>query len=264
MEQTGSLRPGVCGGPPGRHHPPSATSCEPYSSASPTLEAAMVYPGLTERRARCRRPSKRRTLLDELSCLQCLLNCCARYSEAVRKLTSTSAGLFTLAICIMSNVNKSRIIALQLLTKACEPPTNGHSAVSEAMSTLRLRFGEPVRFRFLVGMLSSAMGQKGANIGNNINSSESVLEELDHWEKKHIDVEGLIIRLENAEKENDNLRDKVLLLERRVQILQEEKGILISLEQCLKERCSELQGEVHSLKSVKNEKSTTLLPKKTG
>lgn len=48
----------------------------------------------------------------------------------------------------------------QLLTKACEPPTCSHSQVSEAMSTLRLRFGEPVRFRFLVGMLSSAGSQK--------------------------------------------------------------------------------------------------------
>uniref|UniRef100_A0A6P7FVU6 Uncharacterized protein LOC114334627 n=1 Tax=Diabrotica virgifera virgifera TaxID=50390 RepID=A0A6P7FVU6_DIAVI len=99
---------------------------------------------------------QRRTLLDELACLQCLYNCCVRYSESVRKLTASSAGLFTLAICIMSNVNKSRILALQLLSKACEPPSSCHSAVSEAMSTLRLRFGEPVRFRFLVGMLSSA------------------------------------------------------------------------------------------------------------
>lgn len=49
---------------------------------------------------------------------------------------------------------------LQLLSRACEAPTNSHSAVSEAMSTLRLRFGEPVRFRFLVGMLTSAGNQK--------------------------------------------------------------------------------------------------------
>lgn len=39
---------------------------------------------------------------------------------------------------------------------ACEPPGNGHAPVSESLSTLRLRFGEPVRFRFLVGVLSSA------------------------------------------------------------------------------------------------------------
>ncbi|KAJ3644489.1 hypothetical protein Zmor_022214 [Zophobas morio] len=232
---------------------------------------------------------QRRALLDELSCLQCLLLCCQRYTESIRKLTASSAGLFTLAICIMSNVTKSRILALQLLTKACQP---SHSAVSEALSTLRLRFGEPVRFRFLVGMLMSAGGQgellvagmkflntfldsSGTtqkrlyiqaeleqagfdvatvkkNISINSSSTEHLFEELDHWEKKHLDVESLMIRLESSERENDTLRDKVLLLERRVQILLEEKGILISLEQCLKERCSELQEEVHSLKSVKS------------
>lgn len=47
--------------------------------------------------------------------------------------------------------------ALQLLTKTCEHPTaKGHGPVSDAVSTMRLRFGEPVRFRFLVGMLSGA------------------------------------------------------------------------------------------------------------
>ncbi|XP_015838197.2 uncharacterized protein mwh isoform X1 [Tribolium castaneum] len=237
---------------------------------------------------------QRRALLDELSCLQCLLLCCQRYNEAVRKLTSSSAGLFTLAICIMSNVTKSRILALQLLTKACN---NGHSAVSEALATLRLRFGEPVRFRFLVGMLMSAGGQgellvagmkflntfldtsgtmqkriyiqaeleqAGFDIATikkqisiNSASTEQLFEELDHWEKKFLDVESLSIRLENTERENDSLRDKVLLLERRVQILLEEKGILISLEQCLKERCSELQEEVHSLKSEKSQKNSS-------
>lgn len=80
---------------------------------------------------------------------------------------------------------------------------------------------------------------------------------MDHWEKKFLDVESVLLRLENTERENDSLRDKVLLLERRVQILLEEKGILISLEQCLKERCSELQEEVHSLKSEKSQKNSS-------
>lgn len=57
---------------------------------------------------------QRRALLDELTCLQCLYCCCLRYNDAIRKLTASSAGLFTLAVCIMSNVNKSRIIALQV------------------------------------------------------------------------------------------------------------------------------------------------------
>ncbi|RZC41257.1 Drf FH3 and/or DUF724 domain containing protein [Asbolus verrucosus] len=197
----------------------------------------------------------------------------------------------------MSNVTKSRILALQLLTKACQPSNNGHCAVSEALSTLRLRFGEPVRFRFLIGMLMSAGGQGDLlvagmkflntfldtsgtmqkrlyiqaeleqagfdvatvkkNISINSSSTEQIFEELDHWEKKHMDVETLIIRLESAERESETLRDKVVLLERRVQILLEEKGILISLEQCLKERCSELQEEVHSLKSEKSQKNSS-------
>ncbi|XP_057656591.1 uncharacterized protein LOC130894063 isoform X1 [Diorhabda carinulata] len=232
---------------------------------------------------------QRRTLLDELCCLQCLFNCCIRYSESVRKLTSTSAGLFTLAVCIMSNVNKSRILALQLLSKACEPPTSNHSAVSEAMSTLRLRFGEPVRFRFLVGMLSSAgshvelltsglrfinsflntadsvqkriylqaeLEQAGfdlatikKNVGVNVDGCEALFKEMDTFEKQFIDVENLTIRTESAEKENDHLKDKLSVLERRIQVLQEEKGILVSMDQCLRDKCSELREEVQSLRS---------------
>ncbi|KAF5285565.1 hypothetical protein FQR65_LT13199 [Abscondita terminalis] len=243
---------------------------------------------------------QRRALLDELTCLQCLLCCCIRYSESVRRLTASSAGLFTLAVCIMSNVNKSRIIALQLLTKACEPAGNGHSVVSEAMSTLRLRFGEPVRFRFLIGMLTSAGGQEellssGFKFINTLldtaataqkrlylqaeleqagldidaikkivsvksPSADLVFEELDRWTKNHISIDNLSMRVKTVEKQNDFLRDKVKLLEKRIQILQEEKGVLISLEQCLKERCSELQDEVASLKSsthyVKKDEST--------
>nr|XP_023019512.1 uncharacterized protein LOC111508296 [Leptinotarsa decemlineata] len=278
---------------------------------------------------------QRRTLLDELSCLQCLLNCCLRYSEAVRKLTSSSAGLFTLTICIMSNVNKSRIIALQIhgnkfggvwkklqtrpngqvscgggspptrdILADCNPSTGNctpnylsqHRQTDifidhKITSTLRLRFGEPVRFRFLVGMLSSAGGQvellaaglKFLNrflntagspqqriylqaeleqagfdivtIKKNIGSSsncELVFDELDLWEKHYIDIESLTLRVERSQKENDNLKGKLSLLEQKVQVLQEEKGILISLDQCLRDKCSELREEVQSLKSTRS------------
>ncbi|KAL3273794.1 hypothetical protein HHI36_015222 [Cryptolaemus montrouzieri] len=189
----------------------------------------------------------------------------------------------------MSNVNKSRILALQLLSKVCEESMNGHSAVSEALSTLRLRFGEPVRFRFLVGILNStgaqgellAAGMKfinsfvasaptpqkklyiqaeleqagfdiaiiKKNIIGNTDVTDKIFEELQDWEKNHVDIETLTIRAESAEKENDSLRDKILLLERKVQILQEEKTILMSLEQCLKDKCKDLQSEVTSLRS---------------
>lgn len=46
------------------------------------------------------------------------------------------------------------------MTKACceSGTAHGHDAVSDAMSTMRLRFAEPVRFRFLVGMMSGSGG----------------------------------------------------------------------------------------------------------
>lgn len=71
---------------------------------------------------------------------------------------------------------RSRMLALQLLTAACDRSLcqtvvgaggiggaggqshPGHNSVSEALSTLRLRCGEPVRFRLLVGMLNSGGG----------------------------------------------------------------------------------------------------------
>lgn len=63
---------------------------------------------------------------------------------------------------------RSRILALQLLTIACDKHAAGyssqksvyvgHSSVSEALSTLRLHCGEPVRFRLLVGMMNSGGG----------------------------------------------------------------------------------------------------------
>lgn len=55
----------------------------------------------------------RRSLLDENSCLQCL-QYCMRCEETARRLAVCSAGLFTLAVCIMSSVSKSRIISLEV------------------------------------------------------------------------------------------------------------------------------------------------------
>ncbi|XP_050297722.1 uncharacterized protein LOC126737068 [Anthonomus grandis grandis] len=233
---------------------------------------------------------QRRALLDELSCLQCLLSCCTRYSESLRKLISSSAGLFTVAVCIMSNVNKSRIIALQLLARACEPSIGGHSAVSEAMSTLRLRFGEPARFRFLVGMMLSTGGQKelvtsglrflnrfidtsgssqkrlyiqseleqaGFDIGvikDNMTApgSEHLQEEILYWERNYISLDNIVFTKEVLQKENSNLKEKVAMLEKKVKALQDEKGILSYSEKSLKDRCSELQSEIRSLKSTRS------------
>ena len=42
---------------------------------------------------------------------------------------------------------------LQVLARMCSLPT-GHKLVADAVSMLRLRFGEPVRFKFLIGKIS--------------------------------------------------------------------------------------------------------------
>ncbi|KAH9365576.1 hypothetical protein HPB48_019627 [Haemaphysalis longicornis] len=44
----------------------------------------------------------------------------------------------------------------QLLTKTCEEHPSGYTKVLEAMSSVRLIFGEPVRFKFLVSMMLGA------------------------------------------------------------------------------------------------------------
>ncbi|XP_047517653.1 uncharacterized protein LOC125057798 isoform X1 [Pieris napi] len=248
---------------------------------------------------------RRRPLLDELACLQCLWSCCTRYSECVRRLVACSNGVYALAVCIMSTVNKSRILALQLLTKACEPPAHGHSMISEALSTLRLRYGEPVRFRFLVGMLQSTGGSgdlqaAGLAFINSLltsapspqrklyiqaeleqagfdvvtlkkivaklpNPNEYVVKEIENYERQLIDIDTLSEKATEAQKEKDDLRLKLELLEKRVKILQEEKGILLSLEKCLKEKCCELQEEVSTLRSehsTSSRKKTFVIKKK--
>lgn len=128
-------------------------------------------------------------------------------------------------------------------------------------------------------------------------SAEQVLIELSRYERQLIDVDGLSEKATEAEKEKDDMKHKLELLEKRVQvitylcrskyildcitvnfdivyiiflmvnyfllmqILQEEKGILLSLEQCLKERCCELQEEVTSLRSEHGNSSRKKLSK---
>ncbi|XP_001946564.2 uncharacterized protein LOC100166066 isoform X2 [Acyrthosiphon pisum] len=113
---------------------------------------------------KCTPANQRRIALDENACLQCL-KYCMRCQDAARKLAISPAGLYTLAACIMSTVNQSRLLTLELLTKACceSGTVDGHNTVSDAMSTMRLRFAEPVRFRFLVGMMSGS-GSSGMEL----------------------------------------------------------------------------------------------------
>lgn len=100
---------------------------------------------------------------------QCLHLCSTRSPEAGARLGTSPVGLLPLAASATGQGIRSRILALQLLTAACDKVALGHgshqksvqcghTSVSEALSTLRLRCGEPVRFRLLVGMLNSGGG----------------------------------------------------------------------------------------------------------
>lgn len=245
---------------------------------------------------------QRRALLDELACLQCLSVCVARSPEAGARLGTTTIGLLPLAAAATGQGIRSRIIALQLLTAACDKNTiangmqknvaKGHSAVSEALSTLRLRCGEPVRFRLLVGMLNSgggtgefqAVGLRFVNtflesadttqtrlylqaelfqagfdpstMTKTITSTSPWLEklrgEVRRWDEKKIDIGRLQLQAREAEK----IRGQLVVLERRCLILQEEKSVLTSMERRLQERCAELQREVFRLQGTRSDIQT--------
>merc|ERR1719507_2663627 len=95
----------------------------------------------------------RRALSDEHQALLCL-KLCSDMEEGALRMSEHPSGLFTVSVCVMSNFTKSRVLALQVLSRMCSVPT-GHKLVADAVSMLRLRFGEPVRFKFLIGMLNS-------------------------------------------------------------------------------------------------------------
>ncbi|XP_055596324.1 uncharacterized protein LOC129746608 isoform X2 [Uranotaenia lowii] len=263
------------------------------------LSQSMPFNGTTTMPApgsmpRINQSYQRRALLDELACLQCLSICCTRSPEAGARLGTTPIGLLPLAAAATGTGIRSRIVALQLLTIACDKQAlgdgtqrsqlQGHTAVSEALSTLRLRCAEPVRFRLLVGMLNSgggsgelqAVGMKFVNTF--LESSESVqvrlylqaelhqagldpaqmckvisstspwLEklrvEVKRWEAIRIDIDQLQCQARSAEQ----VRSRLVILERRVQILHEEKTVLTTMERRLQERCAELQREILRLK----------------
>ncbi|XP_055904829.1 uncharacterized protein LOC129940499 isoform X2 [Eupeodes corollae] len=242
---------------------------------------------------------QRRALLDELACLQCLSICCCRSPEASARLGTTPVGLLPLAASATGQGIRARIFALQLMTAACDKCSvghgshkgtcGGHTAVSEALSTLRLRCSEPVRFRLLVGMLNSGGGsgelqavgvkflntflESAENLQNRlylqaelfqagfeptqltkcIESSSPWLEkvriEVRRFDELKIDIE----KLQNQARESDRIRSQMVILERRVQILHEEKSVLTSMERRLQERCAELQREVFRLQGAQSE-----------
>lgn len=96
----------------------------------------------------------RRALIDENECLSCL-RFSMRSTDATFKLAHYPHGLYALAVATMSSLARSRTLALQLLTRACVTSTVGHRQVVDALATLRLRFAEPVKCKFLVSMMLS-------------------------------------------------------------------------------------------------------------
>ncbi|KAL7735012.1 hypothetical protein ACLKA6_011275 [Drosophila palustris] len=241
---------------------------------------------------------QRRALLDELSCLQCLSICCSRSLDAIARLGNTPVGLMPLASSATGQGIRGRILALQLLASACDRQpfgqgnggqkisAAGHTAVSEAMSTLRLRCSEPVRFRLLIGILNSGGGsgelqcagikflntfiesavslqqrlyiqaelcQAGletSTLARTISSSSPWLDalrsEIKRFSELHIDVDKMMAQARDA----DRVRSQMVILERRVQILHEEKTVLTSMERRLQERCAELQREIFRLQGA--------------
>ncbi|KAH8370747.1 hypothetical protein KR093_004863 [Drosophila rubida] len=261
---------------------------------------APLSAGGTNSLAMSRNPQsyQRRALLDELSCLQCLSICCSRSLDAIARLGNTPVGLMPLASSATGQGIRGRILALQLLASACDRQpfgqgnggqkisAAGHTAVSEAMSTLRLRCSEPVRFRLLIGILNSGGGsgelqcagikflntfiesavslqqrlyiqaelcQAGletSTLARTISSSSPWLDalrnELKRFNELHIDVDKMLAQARDA----DRVRSQMVILERRVQILHEEKAVLTSMERRLQERCAELQREIFRLQGA--------------
>lgn len=230
------------------------------------------------------------------------------------RLGSTPVGLLPLACSATNTGIRARILSLQLLTTACDknilgdhvPKASfyGHQAVSESLTTLRLRCAEPVRFRLLIGILNSGGGSGELQyigmkfINTFIESSESIqtklylqaelyqagldppqmsklisstspwlqklLDEIKYWESIKIDVESLQKQVRTAEQ----CRSKMVILERKVEMLQEEKSVFTSIERRLQEKCADLQRELMQLKKNSSSTASTLekpvaLPRQT-
>lgn len=169
---------------------------------------------------------------------------------------------------------------------------NGHQAVSESLSTLRLRCAEPVRFRLLIGILNSGGGSGelqyvGMRFINTLMESAESLQtrlylqaelyqagleppqmsklisstspwlqklhdEVKRWDSARIDIERLQKEVRSAEQ----CRSKLVILERKVEMLQEEKSVFTSIERRLQEKCAELQRELMQVKKTSSTAST--------
>lgn len=72
---------------------------------------------------------------------------------------------------------------------------------------------------------------------------ERIQQEIRMWDENRIDVEKLAVKARDC----DKMKSQMVILERRIQIMQEEKTVLTSMERRLQERCAELQREIFRL-----------------
>jgi len=90
-------------------------------------------------------------------------------------------------------------------------------------------------------------GLDASTLARTISSSSPWLDalkiEVKRFNELHIDVDQMITQARDAER----VRSQMVILERRVQILHEEKAVLTSMERRLQERCAELQREIFRL-----------------
>ncbi|XP_054716135.1 uncharacterized protein LOC129225684 [Uloborus diversus] len=109
---------------------------------------------------------QQQTVLRKISSNQydCLL--CLKYAmqnpKSVIRVTEDAHGLSSISSCFMCTYPKSRILALQLLVRVLELSGRGHALILEALTAIRVVFGEPVRFKFLVGLLQGSIASPPA------------------------------------------------------------------------------------------------------
>lgn len=94
----------------------------------------------------------KRTLTDEHDCLLCI-KYCMRSRTALSLLLEITYGLETVAMGLLSTFTKSRGTAIEILTVALSA-IEGFSRVLDCFTYLRLKIGEPVRFKSLMNMMN--------------------------------------------------------------------------------------------------------------
>ncbi|KAI1301881.1 hypothetical protein HDE_03034 [Halotydeus destructor] len=256
-----------------------------------TAEGNAITTARKQLKSRDKQNLLKKAMTDEYDCLVCLKQAAQRSPDrTLQRILSHRNGLSTLASCIVSNFTKSRIIALQLLTNVCGLEPSGSAKVLEAMSTMRIVFGESVRFKLLVSTINSAslsgfeahalrfvneLLSKSPNVaervrlqceleeaGLNVTALEKKLldkdlapgdhfwGELKQWNDSYIDVVDGFKRQRNMAREMAKLKENIDLLQRALTKLEEDKISLMQIERELKDRCDDYKQEVASMRAL--------------